>query len=103
MLTTFSTELGEKFGQKDKDGKVLMGPNGLPAPRHEVRDEYEDMFDEFAKTEVTVNSDKLPVEYFSHIQKTPQDWACLEAIAVIDENTLGQEKQPTNTRLSSVN
>lgn len=105
LLTKFMTELGDKWGMKDKDGKVIAGQNGLPVPHQEKRDEYDDAYNEFVETDVTVDMRKLPLEYFAHIQKTPLDWEVLEIVADVKPETMVDEAPKTTgtSKISAVN
>lgn len=104
-LTKFITELGTKWGMKDPNGKVIMGQNGLPVPGETTRDEYDDMYDQFVNTAVTIDSRTLPLEYFAHIQKTPLDWEILEIVADVKPETMIEEtpKSASPQKISAVN
>lgn len=82
-FTAFTEELGEKYGKKDTAGKVIVGQNGLPQADAAQQDAYGDMLEEFMQRTNVVDFDKLPLDFFSHINKTPMDWEALEQIAIV--------------------
>ena len=91
-LSTFIDTLGEKCGVRDTNGKILTRQDGLPQCRDDAKAEYEKTFDGFMARTATIDMPPLPLEYFSHIEKAPLDWASLEEIAVITpEFTSGVE------------
>lgn len=96
VFTTFMEELGEKYGKKGADGKVVFAQNGLPQADPAHQDAYSDMLDEFMQRTNSVEFSKLPLEYFSHIQKTPMDWEPLEMVAVVSPAILEEKSKNTS-------
>lgn len=102
-LNKFITELGEKFGEKNDKGVVIMNMNGLPQPKLSMRDEYDDMYEQFVSTQVEIKMHKLSLDLFSHLQKTPLDWEILEMVTDVTPEGLDTKNTPGMGKLSQVN
>lgn len=96
-LTKFIEELGEKYGMKGPDGKVMMGHNGLPVARPDAVEAYDKAYDEYTNKKVEVTFHKLPLSYFAHIQKNPLDWEILEQVAIINPETMTESSDTGKT------
>lgn len=87
----FVKELGEKAGQKDPTGKVIASGGMLPQADNDKREEYDAMLDAFMEKTFETDLDKLPLAYFSHIQKTPMDFDAIEQVAKFDPEQLANQ------------
>lgn len=88
----FVESLGNDFGQKGEDGKVVFGGNGLPQAAKDKREEYDAALEAYMSTTVELSLDKIPLDCFSHITLTPIDWTTMEEIAEFTEADFN--KQP---------
>lgn len=87
----FVETLGNDFGQKGDNGKVVFGGNGLPNPAPDKREEYEAALDAYMGTKVELSLDKIPLDCFSHVQLTPIDWTTMEEISEFTEKDFDKE------------
>lgn len=84
----FLDDLGGKYGIKTPEGKVMMQQNGLPQAKPEERDAFDDMLDKYMDQTLELGIDKIPLQFFEHINKTPMDWEALEQVAEFTEEDL---------------
>ena len=91
QVQKFLDDLSNEYAEKDEKGKPIVN-NGAPKVPAEKREEYDSKREAYLEQTVEVDADKLPVEYFAHIQKTPIDWELIGQLADVTPASLDDGK-----------
>jgi len=91
----FLEDLANEYADKDEKGNPIIN-QGVAQVSAAKREEYETKREEFLDTKVELDFDKLPIEYFAHIQKTPMDWDLIGQISNASPQVLDAQESAKN-------
>lgn len=94
----FKTDMGEKYGMKNADGKPIYQDNGFPAIPTECKESYQEEFEKFMAQTMELEFPKQPWTYFANVPKVPLLLESLEFVTEINPEELDDGSAATNAR-----